>query len=145
MSKGVKIFLLVMLLICGGGVIIVSATILYLKSRTSDIKDWGIKLKGKASDFGKGRNPEVCLNEAMKRAQGCSSLNIKCSVEKRMFLNFCIKAANKSRSFCRGVPATTSIMDTAQWRVNRCLKFPKVDRRVCSNILPAVQQYCHPK
>ena len=146
MSKGLKIFLIVMLSICGAGVVILGAGTLWLKTKIPDLKEWGDEVVREAKEYGRGRTSRNCLDEAMRRSERCLSFNIKCGVRNSLFLRYCLDSGRRTAGFCRDVPEKNEILKTATWRVAVCKKhYKKVDPNICGSILMAVQEHCHPR
>ncbi|MEL6543195.1 MAG: hypothetical protein AAFQ82_01135 [Myxococcota bacterium] len=93
-------------------------------------------------EFGKDATADACLNKAFEDAAPCGGFDLVCETGVLLFLKACIDVAEIPPGFCDGVPATSSILDSATYRVEACKDGPMDNTDRCGRLMGAVQEYC---
>jgi hypothetical protein len=71
-----------------------------------------------SQSFGRERQDQACLDEAIRRA-AAGSRDMMGSLKNQVFLNDCLKVAVPTEAFCEGVPAETDVANRVQWSLAR--------------------------
>jgi hypothetical protein len=98
------------------------------------------KAGAEAREFGKGKDNQACLEEAVsrhKRAEGFGEL-----IGLSLFLDGCLDVSEPTEGFCDGVPSQTSFIKSAQWQAEQCTKYGLSQEKQCGQIFVQVQKHC---
>ncbi len=142
MSKGLKIFLIIVAVVCGGGVLVMAAGYFFVKSQAPGLVENSRKTIEEGAKYGRGKKDALCVTHVMKRAQPCGEYELKCQVGNAVYLQACLKASQPTTAFCAAVPSESQLMESVKWRVAVCKSYPKVKPRVCQSIQAMVQKHC---
>ena len=101
-------------------------------------------LRAQGSAFGAQHVDRACLDAAILGGHGIprdASDDLR-----RVFLNACLRKAQRTASFCEGVPAFTAFTKHRAWTREACKLRPAGSRRTCVAVSAALLGYCsyHP-
>ncbi len=84
-----------------------------------------------------------CVDAAFLRRKDCASFG--CQLDRSLFMAACLHKARETPGFCDGIPATTEIIASVKWRIERCAARGNAGDQACTQLYGAVQQFCdHP-
>lgn len=109
-----------------------------LKSHGPELKASVEKVQREGADYGAGKAPADCVDEALRRAERSFSGQIR----NRMFTTACLQASTAPSGWCDRVPS--GIIDTATWAAKECAKRNLAGDQACTQVHTAVGDYCHP-
>ncbi len=144
MSTGIKVaigLVLLCVLACAG---LVLGGKMWFEANKDDLLAMGERAEAEGEAFGMGAAQPGCVNEAMRRVDGCGELDPLCEAEVGIFIEACLQVASPTPGFCDGVPEESSIMDSATWRLATCQNLGRGGDEACGRILGSVQKYCRP-
>jgi hypothetical protein len=140
-------WLKVLLIVSGAAVIFIVgigvAATMWLSANKESFKRQGEALLAEARTFGAVHDQNECLDESMKRVDGCGAVSFVCQAEAGIFLQHCLESSKPTEGFCDGVPDKNAVMDTAMYRIAKCesLGGRKGDGP-CGRVLASVERYC---
>ncbi|MCA9549197.1 MAG: hypothetical protein KC933_04120 [Myxococcales bacterium] len=143
MSKGVKIFL-VILSLCGVAVVGAGvAGVMWFKANFKDIEAGMKEGIAEAETFAASTDQHGCEQEALRRVGPCSELDPICSAKVALFLSACLHHAEPTPGLCDGVPAKDELLRSAAWVREQCAE-PGEARTAnrCALVYQARQAYC---
>lgn len=140
MPTWVKVVLVVvgvgfLLLVIG---IVVAAR--WVKSRGAQLQEQGKAVIAEAEAFGKGKDGEACMAEALNRLK--SAEGFIGEAKTKVFLQHCLQAATVAPEMCEGVPAPTEIMKSASWTLAECERRGWPNNQRCARLVGALQVHC---
>jgi hypothetical protein len=101
----------------------------------------GPSLVADAQDFGRGKDGEACVVEALARLSRCDGF--PCEVRTKVFLNSSLSTANVTEDFCKGVPKPTEIFATATWAQSECARRGLPGSQRCTRLITGIQERCY--
>lgn len=140
MPTWVKVVLVVILV---GFLLLVAGVVIFarwMKSQGARLQEQGKVAIAEAEAFGKGKDGEACVAEALNRLKTAEGFIGEAKT--KVFLQHCLQAATVPPAMCEGVPAPTELMKTAQWTLDECARrgFPNNQR--CARLIGALQVHC---
>lgn len=93
-----------------------------------------------AQQFGKGKDAEACMTEALSRLKPCDGFI--CEAQTKLFLVNCLEAATVKPEECANVPATKELMQTVRWQRDECAKRGWPGDQRCTRLVQGLQVYC---
>ncbi|HEX8393993.1 MAG TPA: hypothetical protein VF665_16740 [Longimicrobium sp.] len=87
------------------------------------------------AQFGTTTDEDGCIAEGKKRAANMNGITE--GIKVGTFARGCLEYSRSTPGFCTGVPAPTSIRQTAEWRVKQC-----GNDATCPGVMTVKQSYC---
>ncbi len=109
-----------------------------LRTHGPELRASAEKMQKEGAEFGAGKAPADCIDEALRRADRSFTGQIRT----RMFASACLKASTAPAGWCDPVPS--GIIDTAKWATTECAKRKLAGDQTCTQVYTAVGDYCHP-
>ncbi|HEX2062599.1 MAG TPA: hypothetical protein VHK90_17800 [Thermoanaerobaculia bacterium] len=138
-------WLKVILVILAIGCVLVAVGVVvaarYIKQNAPQWREQGEVVRAEGIAFGRGKEANACVDEAMARLQRCDDL-MMCEVRTKLFLSACLGAATRPEGFCSGVPKRDEILASAQWAVRECARRGQANSQRCTRVIAAVQEVC---
>lgn len=88
--------------------------------------------------FAEGRTITECVEEARRRAAGCTDLAPSCALPIGLFAGACTRAADDD-GYCTAVPARSEALASTQWKKTKCAAAPTI---WCEAVMGMVQSGC---
>jgi len=141
MSRAKTIFLLVGLLLAISGA---GAGVWWWKNGDEFLA--GLRNRGKANfeegqRIGRKARPFDCLQAATGRAGNCSSTDMLCEINARMFMKGCLSETQTLPQFCGGLPPYEERPARLGWAVQTCTQLGRSDER-CWRVLNDASVIC---
>jgi hypothetical protein len=140
MPTWVKVVLIVVLV---GFVVLVAGVVIaarWVKSRAGSLKEEARVVMAEAEAFGKGKDGEACVVEALTRLKTAPGFIGQAKV--KVFLQHCLSTATVAPEMCEGVPLATDLIDSARWTLDECAKRGWPNNQPCTQLIGAVQIHC---
>lgn len=112
----------------------------WVTSKSGDWRADAEKVKTEATSFGRGKDPQACIDEAFTRLQKCDG--ILCEVQTKVFLTSCVTASNVPQRFCASIPPRDQFIASAQWALADCERRGHANDRACTQLIAGLQEYC---
>jgi hypothetical protein len=140
MPTWVKVVLIVVLVgfVVLAVVVVVAAR--WVKSQAGTLSKESEVVMAEAEAFGKGKDGEACVAEALTRLKTSSGFIGDAKV--KMFLQHCLSAATVAPETCEGVPPPMEIMDSARWIREECERRGLANNQRCLGLISALQVHC---
>ena len=142
MSKGVKVFLIVLGICIAGMLVVFGVGAWWVYRNADDLKDGLAKIEAEAVAFAAGTDQDGCMAEATRRAGECGVVGPMCEAKAGIFLRLCLGEATPVAGFCDGVPARDAFIETTQWALDECGTNDAVSNNRCTRLMQAKQRYC---
>jgi len=139
-------WLKVLLIIFLAGLLLAATAIFlgirWLKSHEAELSDLGRNAEAQARDWGKGKDANACVDEALRRTMACGDLEVMCQVRASVFFDGCMQVASVPADFCANVPGQLEIMATVKWQMAQCAQRGHPNDRRCSRFFTNLQKRC---
>jgi hypothetical protein len=131
----------VLLAIFGGFVLVIivggAGVFWYVHHNRARLMASGRRLMAEGAAYGRGRDANACIEEALRRGERGFADGIRANV----FLNGCLKTATVPPEVCAPVPPRNEIIRTSMWAAHEC------ERRghpgpPCTNLMQQLQIRC---
>ena len=86
---------------------------------------------------------EGCVRDGLTRQLACGELEVMCQAMAALWGQACMESAAPVEGFCAGVPPTSEIMASSQWRIEQCDAQGHSGNTQCAQFFSAVQEHCH--
>ena len=133
-------------LLIGCGVLFVAAVIAiivavqWFRANKDKIREQADQQRAEGREFGRTAATPACVAKAMELYRADSSLLREVRI--RVWLGGCFESAAPDPALCTGVPPTSEIMRTVQWRLSECSRLGLDGDKGCTRILQEVQRHC---
>lgn len=140
MPTWVKVVLILLLVLILGVATCTFVGYRWIKSHSGELLADAKKTKAEATEFGRGRDANACVDETFARLKQCGG--IVCEVKGRVFLQDCLAVAERPADFCAAVPKRGEIMATAQWTLAECARRGRANDQQCTRVIIGIQDVC---
>lgn len=140
MPTWVKVVLVVVIV---GFLLLVAGVVIFarwMKSQRTRLQEQGKAAIEEAETFGKGKDGEACVAEALNRLKTADGFIGEAKT--KIFLQHCLQTATVAPQTCEGVPAPTEILKTAQWTLDECARRGLANNQRCARLIGALQVHC---
>ena len=140
MPTWVKVVLIIVVV---GFIVLVAGIVIaarWMKSQGAVLKEQGEAVMAEAEAFGKGKDGEACMAEALNRLKTADGFLGEAKT--KIFLQHCLSAATVAPETCAGVPSPTEILKSASWTLDECAKRGWANDQRCTRLIGALQVHC---
>ena len=123
------------------GIAAVVAVMVYINRNAERLMAKGEAVQADATQFGAKVAEPACVAEMSTRYK--KSPGFMAAIEQGVWLQGCLQASTFSSGFCDGVPPESEIMQSANWRVERCGEIGLRGDSVCPSLFAEMQKYCY--
>ena len=136
----ILLFIFLMGLVLAG--VAVFLGVRWIKSHEGDLREMGRKEQAEAVEWGRGKDADACIDEALRRSTACGQLEVMCQVKTSMFVDGCLNAATLPSDFCAKVPKQLNIVGSVKWQVEECARRGYPNDQRCTRLLTTIQKRC---
>lgn len=137
-AKVVLVVFVVLLVIAGTGAVFAAR---WLRTKAAEMRVEGKATVAEAREFGRGRDAEECVAEALVRLRLCGGF--VCEAKTKIFLSTCLGEAEVPAGFCDGVPDPAEIFAAATWLNEECARRGMKNSQRCARVIGGIQDYCY--
>ena len=95
------------------------------------------------SAFGRGKDANVCVNEALARAASrCTTFDMACTTKMQTFLQGCLRSADQTQGLCSSVPKYRPFSLPDRWLAEECARRGYKGSQRCQIVMATLQIYC---
>ena len=114
----------------------------WFRAHGHEIREGAEKSVAEAKEFGRDKDANACVAEALNRGDKCGAFGMMCEVRTGLFMKNCIDVAARPPDFCRNVPRMTNILATVGWAKDECARRGHPNEQRCARLLQTVQRVC---
>jgi len=114
----------------------------WMRDHRGEIREGAQKSIAQAREFGRDKDANACVAEALNRGDKCGAFGMMCEVRTGLFMKNCIDVAAGPPDFCKNVPKMTNILATVGWAKNECARRGHPNEQRCARLLQTVQRVC---
>ena len=140
MPNWLKIALIILVVMVGLAFSAGFFLVRWFKSYTGDMQAEIRKGSAEGTAFGRGRDPDACVDETFARLKRCGGM--MCEMNARFFLVKCTESSNVPADFCRPVPKVNEFIATSRWAARECARHGRSGDQQCMRVINALQVYC---
>jgi hypothetical protein len=145
MSQTAKILLIIANVFALLGLSVCGAGYWWFQANKEELRGEVDRIKAEAEAFARTADEKGCVDETLRRMQACDPEEIVgaiCRGQHQAFFDRCVMLARPTPGFCDDVPASSEIVETLTWSMERCEEIGRPDGKGCAQLFAKIGNHC---